>query len=55
MSNFSGKHWNIEAGGKSCFINSKGELKRKLTTDGEGLVIIEKEDDKWKSKLLKIK
>ncbi|WP_044212507.1 carbon-nitrogen hydrolase family protein [Flammeovirga sp. OC4] len=52
MSNFSGELWNVEAGGQSCFINNKGELKDKLPTDGRGLIVIEKNGDEWRSEPL---
>lgn len=55
MSNFNGEHWNIEAGGKSCFINKKGELKAQLSTDENGLLIIYKDSENWKTEIIKIK
>ncbi|MEO1518845.1 MAG: carbon-nitrogen hydrolase family protein [Bacteroidota bacterium] len=47
MSNFCGKLWNTEAGGKSCFINRKGEVQEKLVMDAEGLLVMEKKNDQW--------
>ncbi|WP_198551067.1 carbon-nitrogen hydrolase family protein [Olleya sp. 1-3] len=55
MSNFNGEHWNIEAGGKSCFINNKGELKSKLTTNEDGLLIIHRKNNNWESEIITIK
>lgn len=51
MSNYCGQHWGIESGGRSAFWTSNGELKAELNSTGEGLIIIEKEDNNWKTEI----
>lgn len=53
MSNYSGHHWGMESGGKSSFWTNNGELKAELNSSDEGLIIIEKENDIWKTEILK--
>jgi predicted amidohydrolase len=52
MSNFCGKSWNTVAGGRSAFWNSEGVLVSALNDSSSGLLIVEKEDDFWKSKTI---
>ncbi len=47
MSNFSGKLWGMEAGGKSAFWNSNGELIDNLEAGDTGILIIEKTNNSW--------
>ncbi|WP_435262141.1 carbon-nitrogen hydrolase family protein [Tenacibaculum sp. nBUS_03] len=50
MSNFCGEHWGMHAGGKSAFWDEKGKELIALDSEKEGLIIIEKQDEKWKGK-----
>lgn len=48
MSNFCGKSYGIEAGGRSAFWNSNGELIEEMDDDSQGLLIVEQLQNKWK-------
>ena len=54
MSNYSGKHWNITAGGKSAFWNTKGEKIKELNTSKEALLIAEKTTTSWSVKSIQL-
>ena len=47
MSNFSGKNWGIESGGKSGFWDNNGNLIAELGMNNEGLLIVEKNEENW--------
>ena len=47
MSNYTGKVWSFESGGKSGFWNEKGELVIELAENRQGLLIVEKREGKW--------
>lgn len=47
MSNYSGNHWSIDAGGKSGFWNSMGIKLGELDERNIGLVLAEKMDGEW--------
>lgn len=53
MSNFSGESWGSPSAGQSAFWNSKGELVGQMNESDSGLLIVEKQNDNWKSKVLK--
>ncbi len=52
MSNYCGTNWNIEAGGKSCYINDKGEMIAQLTQNQEGLVMVNLTDKEIKTETI---
>lgn len=52
MSNFSGNHWNMKAGGKSAFWDKSGKLIAELPTKNQGLLIVESKNDSWKYKVI---
>ena len=54
MSNFCGEVWNTNSGGRSAFWNEQGDLLAELPADSEGLVIVEKESNEWKTKKVNI-
>ena len=51
MSNYHSSVWGIESGGKSAFWNDDGKLLTELDTNQNGIIIIEKEKNKWTSKV----
>lgn len=53
MSNFSGESWGYPSGGKSAFWNSKGELIGQFNDSDSGLLLVENQNDNWKSKIVK--
>lgn len=53
ISNFSGESWGSPSAGQSAFWNSKGELVGQMNESDSGLLIVEKQNDNWKSKVLK--
>ena len=53
MSNFSGESWGSPSAGQSAFWNSKGELVGQMNDSDSGLLVVEKQNDNWKSKVLK--
>ncbi|MEG1025387.1 MAG: carbon-nitrogen hydrolase family protein [Flavobacterium sp.] len=53
MSNFSGESWGSPSAGQSAFWNSNGELVGQMNESDSGLLIVEKQNDNWKSKVLK--
>lgn len=48
MSNFCGKSFGVEAGGRSAFWDSNGRLIEELDESSQGLLIVEKLNDTWK-------
>ena len=52
MSNFGGDSYGFASGGKSSFWQRNGDLIGSLDGTGEGLLIVEREDSQWKSKVL---
>ncbi len=55
MSNFCGKHWNINSAGRSAFWDRKGEKLSELTTNKEELLIAEKvSDHNWVTKNIQL-
>jgi predicted amidohydrolase len=53
MSNFSGESWGYPSAGQSAFWNNKGELVGQMNDSDSGLLLIENQNDNWKSKILK--
>lgn len=53
MSNFSGESWGYPSGGKSAFWNNKGELIAQMNDTDSGLLLVEKQNDNWTSKVIK--
>ncbi|MCG8310922.1 MAG: carbon-nitrogen hydrolase family protein [Cytophagales bacterium] len=47
MSNYCGKHWNLESGGKSAFWDKEGKLLAELDSGNAGLLIAEQKSDNW--------
>ncbi|WP_029272806.1 carbon-nitrogen hydrolase family protein [Flavobacterium sp. KJJ] len=54
MSNFSGESWGYPSGGKSAFWNNKGELIAQMNDSDSGLLLVEKNNDNWISRIVKI-
>jgi len=54
MSNYVGKLWGMESGGKSAFWNSEGELVDNLNSNDNGILIIEKENTEWRTQKMYI-
>jgi predicted amidohydrolase len=52
MANFGGDSYGYPAGGRSAFWNKKGELIAQMQDSGEGLLLVEKCNDNWISKIL---
>ncbi|WP_348810987.1 carbon-nitrogen hydrolase family protein [Flavobacterium maritimum] len=52
MANFSGESYGIPSGGRSAFWNNKGELIAKMEDSNAGLLLVEKHDVGWTSKIL---
>jgi predicted amidohydrolase len=53
MANFGGDSYGSPSGGRSAFWNNKGELITQMEDSGSGLLIVEKHDTGWASKILK--
>jgi len=53
MSNYCGKSYELEAGGRSAFWNKKGDLIETLDDSHSGLLIVEKQEDIWFGKTIK--
>lgn len=47
MSNFCGASYGIEAGGRSAFWNSTGNLIDEMDEESQGLLIVEEKNDSW--------
>jgi predicted amidohydrolase len=52
MANFGGDSYGSPSGGRSAFWNKKGELIAQMEDSGSGLLIVEKQDNDWTSKIL---
>lgn len=52
MSNFAGKSYEMEAAGSSAFWSSHGDMIGVFDANEEGLLIVEKEDNCWKSTVI---
>jgi predicted amidohydrolase len=52
MSNYGGSSYGLDAAGKSAFWNSDGELIGAFKGDGEGLIIVQKFTDIWKTEII---
>ncbi|MDA3893998.1 MAG: carbon-nitrogen hydrolase family protein [Salinivirgaceae bacterium] len=48
MSNFCGKSYGLDAGGRSAFWDNKGSLVESLDEDSQGLLLVERNDNGWK-------
>ena len=47
MSNYCGKLWDLDAGGRSAFWSNNGIMIAELNEASLGLVIVEKQGDIW--------
>jgi predicted amidohydrolase len=52
MANFGGDSYGSPSGGHSAFWNNKGELIAQMKDSGSGLLLVEKQDSYWTSKIL---
>ncbi|WP_268847226.1 carbon-nitrogen hydrolase family protein [Flavobacterium aestivum] len=52
MANFGGDSYGSPSGGRSAFWNNKGELIAQMGDSGSGLLLIEKQNTDWTSKIL---
>jgi predicted amidohydrolase len=52
MANFGGDSYGCPSGGRSAFWNNKGELIAQMKDSGSGLLLVEKQDSNWTSKIL---
>jgi predicted amidohydrolase len=52
MTNFGGDSYGSPSGGRSAFWNNKGELITQMEDSGSGLLLVEKHDAEWTSKIL---
>ncbi|MDR6846013.1 carbon-nitrogen hydrolase family protein [Flavobacterium granuli] len=52
MANFGGDSYGCKSGGRSAFWNNNGELIAQMEDSGSGLLLVEKHDSGWKSKIL---
>jgi len=52
MSNYTGSSYRFESAGKSAFWNKEGELVAKLDEKTEGLLIVERKNENWLSKVI---
>lgn len=52
MSNFSGESWGSPSAGQSAFWNNKGELIGQMNDSDSGLLIVEKQNENWTSKII---
>lgn len=52
MANFGGDSYGSPSGGRSAFWNNKGELIAQMKDSGSGLLLVEKQDSDWTSKIL---
>jgi len=52
MSNYGGDSYGLASGGKSSFWQSDGELIGGFDGIGKGLLIVDREDSQWKSKVV---
>lgn len=54
MSNYCGKSWGLESGGKSGFWTKSGDLIAGAGNKSSGLLIVEKRNDIWNGSFIKI-
>jgi predicted amidohydrolase len=52
MANFGGDSYGSSSGGRSAFWNNKGELIAQMGDSDSGLLLVEKQDSSWTSKIL---
>ncbi|KAF2517239.1 carbon-nitrogen hydrolase family protein [Flavobacterium foetidum] len=52
MSNFSGESWGSPSAGQSAFWNNKGELIGQMNDSDSGLLLVEKVNDTWTTKVI---
>jgi predicted amidohydrolase len=52
MSNFSGESWGSPSAGQSAFWNNKGELIGQMNDSDSGLLLVEKQNDSWSSRII---
>ena len=52
IANFGGDSYGSPSGGRSAFWNKKGELIAQMEDSGSGLLVVEKQDSGWTSKIL---
>lgn len=52
MSNFSGESWGTPSAGQNAFWNNKGELIGQMNDSDSGLLIVENQNDNWRSKII---
>jgi predicted amidohydrolase len=52
MANFGGDSYGSPSGGRSAFWNNNGELIAQMPSSGSGLLVVEKHDNEWASKIL---
>ncbi|MFZ6664618.1 carbon-nitrogen hydrolase family protein [Peijinzhouia sedimentorum] len=52
MSNYTGKSWEVEAGGKSGFWDRDGRLIANMNEPDSGILLVEKVNGKWSRKAL---
>ncbi|SFC97754.1 carbon-nitrogen hydrolase family protein [Flavobacterium phragmitis] len=52
MSNFSGESWGSPSAGQSAFWNNKGELVGQINDYDAGLLLVEKRNDNWETKVI---
>jgi predicted amidohydrolase len=52
MANFGGDSYGSPSGGRSAFWNNKGKLIAQMEDSGSGLLVVEKQDNDWISKIL---
>ena len=52
MANFGGDSYGSPSGGRSAFWNNKGELIAQMKDSDSGLLLVEKQDSDWKSRIL---
>jgi len=55
MSNYSGSHWGVEAGGQSGFWTPDGNLVNALDKGSNGLVLAYKNEGRWSVELIETK
>lgn len=55
MANFAGRSWDTDSGGQSAFWDKQGKLIASLDDTDAGLLLMEKNNDKWSGKTIKYK
>ncbi|RED23751.1 putative amidohydrolase [Flavobacterium cutihirudinis] len=54
MSNFSGESWGSASAGQSAFWNNKGELIGQMNDSDSGLLLVEKQNDNWTTRIITV-